>query len=1323
MVSMSFGWLTDNWLLRGLLTSLFSGFGFLFITLTLDYAKKYCRKKKHQDKVVLLHELLKGQGLLDWEDDTHVVPPGRMLGTGSALNRRPNLFHAYKQYGCFLGMGTGYYADPVDVRDSKSSICDEPASTAPRWSNLQLSQSELPNFMASDSSRSQYTRYAKSNIKLWSQPSVAIPQPSEAKKDEVYMRMIKEYPFIAPFLKKTDYPREAIPKMTVKGDEKYPTPRVSKANNASQSELFRTPSKKTSLKSVKEASRTSLKGRPNSRGHSPHNTGLKNISDNKTVLKEDKSSPVDAQSVQNNPAQKTGAKVKSFSRCKSTDNIRSFSRSKTRSLSSLKNSALCKKTEQKSEQRREIATEITASFIEIFGSSVDSKPRGDGVASTTSLPNSPKRRTGAKIKTEDELWRTLKQSFEEAERKSKIPTSNNRQKKMKVSEMNTQLKKFRKFQIKKAINAKLVPTESKNQEVTNHSPRSKRTACSRKSKDIDHASHSEDTEHAPRLKYTDHSPKSNPVDHTSQSKGSDNSQRSKDIDHTPKSKYTDLSSKSKDSNHTSRTKSNDDAPKSAYNDHSPKSNDTDHSSRSNESDHTPQLKASKLRSERTENEYLDLKSPDKTPRGTPIKELTSQHTNLTSTTRSSEWTSQEQRVTSPAIFSGRTSPQQSFASPPRSSGRTSQQQHVTSPPRSLNWPSQQHPPHVTSPTKSPGKTSQRSHSPTAPSFETLTKTRDKQYLCQALQRSPSDFTSAEGTIDPASDEENPVVTSPKFVTKKESIYVEYTFDSLSPRDPRREKKRAITTSLEKDREDTKMMKTREELTIAKTPKTSHSTRDTARKKQFLWSQQREISVERNPPEPNVSLKRSSFTKKSKRKPSASKSPDRPKQIEDNPKSKALTKGADEKQDKEILPSDRLKAKRFIEQSVSRKIVWSKKGRDSNNTGEIEKEGPRSVALAHELKNHKDAKGMFYKEISKQLKSELRPKSDATRSKPNQDLKRGVKSELKEKVHTQAGPFPDDHKSRKETREKTVKKVPKQPSTERKPKKDAGKLKSNPESVSNSLVNVRDKTFSQLKNVIYKQPAKDRNSPERNPKLPPSTHIKDKVQTPDTYITKKTDVKLKKRVFDTNTSLFDEPTLNRVPSIQNYRVLIRNEKVLDTIVPLVTYSKIETKQTKTKRRSPSPERLKIEKLTSVPNNESSDDYLPRVNNTKTPSFHDLELEINNQNESSSEIENQKMPDLVHSNPRNAEKPTEKQLENFYSDYAMNTFSSGPMCEEDDSDVSQCPETSDSENIEEFGDQMRREYFDNVVAPRRKQDKQVALKKSVLDDVVRDLQIYQ
>ncbi|GFO47705.1 hypothetical protein PoB_007421000 [Plakobranchus ocellatus] len=254
-------WSIDKWLMQGLLTSILTGVGFLVISLTIEYVKRFRKGRQAREQEIFLQRILCGEQVLEWCNGTVRAREKRdgVLGTGRSLPRGQRLFEQYKRAGGFLGVGQGYYSSLAEARRlldenllqdrsmsavvSKASWCGGPGSrvivaasstsvddelTSLEWDTGLTFATYLPSYLSPTSCSVKSDKKSKkqsgsncnnmitkspntnscadqySNIRLWStqcQKSFSGEGDMELGVD-LCARTLREHPHLAPFLRK-----------------------------------------------------------------------------------------------------------------------------------------------------------------------------------------------------------------------------------------------------------------------------------------------------------------------------------------------------------------------------------------------------------------------------------------------------------------------------------------------------------------------------------------------------------------------------------------------------------------------------------------------------------------------------------------------------------------------------------------------------------------------------------------------------------------------------------------------------------------------------------------------------------------------------------------------------------------------------------------------------------------------------------------------------------------------------------------------------------------------------------------------------------------
>lgn len=105
-------WTIDKWLMQGLLTSILTGVGFLVISFTIEYIKRFRKGRQAREQEIFLQRILCGEPVLEWSNGTVCARNRKepLLGTRHSVPRGHMLFEQYKRAGNFLGVGQGYYS-------------------------------------------------------------------------------------------------------------------------------------------------------------------------------------------------------------------------------------------------------------------------------------------------------------------------------------------------------------------------------------------------------------------------------------------------------------------------------------------------------------------------------------------------------------------------------------------------------------------------------------------------------------------------------------------------------------------------------------------------------------------------------------------------------------------------------------------------------------------------------------------------------------------------------------------------------------------------------------------------------------------------------------------------------------------------------------------------------------------------------------------------------------------------------------------------------------------------------------------------------------
>ncbi|XP_012942006.1 uncharacterized protein LOC106012738 [Aplysia californica] len=119
-----------NWILRSLMTCILSGAGFVFITLVLQYAKRYSRSRQEKEKARVIAEQFLKDALLQecYGSRGVIIPKVPDIGCGSTsclAQLRCSLFQMYKRSGCFLGFGRRRQEENSTANHLDSSLSDE----------------------------------------------------------------------------------------------------------------------------------------------------------------------------------------------------------------------------------------------------------------------------------------------------------------------------------------------------------------------------------------------------------------------------------------------------------------------------------------------------------------------------------------------------------------------------------------------------------------------------------------------------------------------------------------------------------------------------------------------------------------------------------------------------------------------------------------------------------------------------------------------------------------------------------------------------------------------------------------------------------------------------------------------------------------------------------------------------------------------------------------------------------------------------------------------------------------------------------------------
>ncbi|BFZ03003.1 hypothetical protein BsWGS_06042 [Bradybaena similaris] len=232
MVTISYEWQAGKWLFQGLLASVLSGVGFVVLTLAFEYGKRYRRERREREQQVMLEKLLRGDVVLEWNNPQAIVPvnTGCVLRDFSSTNRGSFLINNYKQRGGFLGVGRGYYANrnkPEEDLNSETGYTDKkmvhfsqyntriqdnsqpveggsktPEPTPDNDSHPEIKEEAriFQSMINSQSAMPSYSNPTKESV----EPGQKDASQPMCKKmcEEMCYRIVKEHPFIAPFIRR-----------------------------------------------------------------------------------------------------------------------------------------------------------------------------------------------------------------------------------------------------------------------------------------------------------------------------------------------------------------------------------------------------------------------------------------------------------------------------------------------------------------------------------------------------------------------------------------------------------------------------------------------------------------------------------------------------------------------------------------------------------------------------------------------------------------------------------------------------------------------------------------------------------------------------------------------------------------------------------------------------------------------------------------------------------------------------------------------------------------------------------------------------------------
>ncbi|GFR66376.1 hypothetical protein ElyMa_003681100 [Elysia marginata] len=242
-------WTVYKWLMQGLLTSILTGVGFLVISFTIEYIKRFRKERQAKEQEIFLQRILCGEQVLEWSNGTVRTRNRRecLLGSGRSMPRGHLLFEQYKRAGGFLGVGQGYYSRLNEARRklaenlqdksmaavvSRASWCGGPDSraidgasptsvddelTSLEWDSGVSYGQPLPGGVclspkSSSGVKSEHgsrehsgsnsnNAVARHDIYLWSKQEEKRPN-KELSGEDLCARALREHPHLAPYLKR-----------------------------------------------------------------------------------------------------------------------------------------------------------------------------------------------------------------------------------------------------------------------------------------------------------------------------------------------------------------------------------------------------------------------------------------------------------------------------------------------------------------------------------------------------------------------------------------------------------------------------------------------------------------------------------------------------------------------------------------------------------------------------------------------------------------------------------------------------------------------------------------------------------------------------------------------------------------------------------------------------------------------------------------------------------------------------------------------------------------------------------------------------------------